>query len=80
MIKQNIVDAVGNVNIGDSLSYTLFISALYKNTGNAITSFDNLQFWFDDAPGTKYGLGDSITPKSNELIAITPLNIVIGAS
>lgn len=80
IIKQNILDAVGNVNIGDSLSYTLFISALYKNTGNAITSFDNLQFWFDDSPGTKYGLGDSITPKSNELIAITPSNIVIGAS
>lgn len=77
-IKQNIIDAINNINIGDPVSYTLFISALYKNTGNIVTSFDKLQFWFDDTPGTKYGLGDNIIPKANELIAITPSNIQIG--
>ena len=78
VIQQNIIDAINNLNIGEKVSYTLFISALYKNTNNLVTSFDNLQFWINS--GDKKGLGDELVIKSEELLTAIKENINLEVS
>ncbi|MGL5753040.1 MAG: hypothetical protein ACRCXT_21035, partial [Paraclostridium sp.] len=62
-----------SLDIGAKVDYTMFISALYRNTGNAVSSFTDLQFWVD--PNDKKGLGDSIQPNKNELITLLSSNV-----
>lgn len=78
VIQQNIIDAINNLNIGEEVNYTLFISALYKNTNNLVTSFDQLQFWINS--GDKKGLGDKLTIKSEELLTAIRENINLEVS
>ncbi|MGL5749573.1 MAG: baseplate J/gp47 family protein, partial [Paraclostridium sp.] len=73
LITNNILEAIDSLDIGVKVDYTMFISALYRNTGNAVSSFTDLQFWVD--PNDKKGLGDSIQPNKNELITLLNSNV-----
>ncbi|MGL5714293.1 MAG: baseplate J/gp47 family protein [Paraclostridium sp.] len=73
LIANNILEAIDSLDIGAKVDYTMFISALYRNTGNAVSGFTDLQFWID--PNDKKGLGDSIQPNKNELIILLSSNV-----
>lgn len=75
IISKNIIDVVDTIDVGGKIDYTIFISSLYKNTGNSILSFSDLQFWINDSD--KKGLGDNIQLSKNELVTILNSNINI---
>lgn len=75
IVKKNIIEAIDDIAIGGKIDYTLFISSLYKNTNNSITSFENLEFYINISE--KKGLGDFIQLKRNEIVGIVAKNITI---
>ncbi|MGL5717817.1 MAG: hypothetical protein ACRCX2_32750, partial [Paraclostridium sp.] len=75
LITNNIIDTIDSLDIGAKVDYTMFISSLYRNTGNAVSSFTDLQFWID--PNDKKTLGDFIQPNKNELMTLLSTNVTI---
>ena len=78
-IKENIIDAIDLIDMGGKIDYTLFITALYKNTESSIISFSDLQFWEDDSEDVM-GLGDYIQCDIGEYATILEDNITIEVS
>lgn len=75
IVQANVIEAISSIKIGGKIDYTLFISALYKNTYDAIRSFENFEFYI--STGDKKGLGDSIQLERNQIVGILPKNINI---
>ncbi|MGL4998339.1 MAG: hypothetical protein ACRC5T_05165, partial [Cetobacterium sp.] len=62
-----------NLNMGERLDHTLFLSSLYKNTSDYIMSFDEFEFWTN--PLDKKGLGGFIQLSRKEVLSILRENI-----
>lgn len=75
IIRNNIIELVDSLNIHASISYDMLISAIYKNTGNAITGFTTFEFWIDELD--KKGLGDTITLGVDEFFTTSSDNLNI---